>query len=40
MTSRILAATALVAAFAVAAPAQGAVELDNLNPPPPDWYTC
>ena len=41
MHRRILAATAAVAtAFAVAAPAQAAVDLDNLNPPPPDWYTC
>ena len=40
MTRRILAATVLVAALAVATPAQGAVDLDNFNPPPPDWYTC
>ena len=40
MTRRTVAATALVAAFAFAAPAQGAVDLDNLNPPPPDFYTC
>jgi hypothetical protein len=40
MTRRILAATVFVAALAVAVPAQGAVDLDNLNPPPPDWYTC
>ena len=40
MTRHILAATVLAAALAVAAPAQGAVDLDNLNPPPPDWYSC
>jgi hypothetical protein len=40
MTRRTLAATVVVAAFAVAAPAQGAVDLDDLNPPPPDFYTC
>jgi hypothetical protein len=31
---------AAVAALAFAAPAQAAVDLDNLNPPPPDFYTC
>jgi hypothetical protein len=40
MTRRILGATIVAAALAVAAPAQGAVDLDNLNPPAPDWYTC
>ena len=39
MTRRILAVTVVVAGLA-AAPAQAAVDLDNLNPPPPDWYTC
>jgi hypothetical protein len=40
MTRWTFAATVLAAAFAVAAPAQAAVDLDNLNPPPPGWYTC
>ena len=31
---------AVAAALTVAAPAQGAVDLDNLNPPPLDFYTC
>ncbi len=38
MTRRIILAVA--AALTVAAPAQGAVDLDHLNPPPPDFYTC
>ena len=38
MTRRIMLAVA--AALTVAAPAQGAVDLDNLNPSPPDFYTC
>jgi hypothetical protein len=40
MTRCILGPTIVAAALAVAAPAQGAVDLDNLNPPVPDWYTC
>jgi hypothetical protein len=37
MTRCILGPTIVAAALAVAAPAQGAVDL---NPPAPDWYTC
>jgi hypothetical protein len=40
MTRCILGPTIVAAALAVAAPAQGAVDLNNLNPPAPDWYTC
>ena len=40
MHRRILAPVAAVAALAFAAPAQGAVDLDNHNPPPPDFYSC
>jgi hypothetical protein len=40
MPRRILGATVVVAALAFAAPAQAAVDLNDLNPPPPDFYTC
>src|SRR4051812_6555485 len=40
MTRRIILAVAVAAALTVAAPAQAAVDLDNLTPPPPDFYTC